>query len=93
MAALEVLAVVEVEREVLVDLDRREVAEQAVVLQAHYFGHELGRLLFVVRRDDGVVQVDGHSVALHYLSCYANYSRASDGSVNNLSASSRNRSA
>jgi hypothetical protein len=67
VVALEVLAVVEVQREVLVDLHRGEVAEEAGVLQAHDVGYEPSRLLFVLRRDNGVIQVDSHRVLLRVL--------------------------
>src|ERR1700756_2793055 len=58
--ALEVLAVVEKERERVVDTYRRELAPFRIGMEAKNARKKLGRCPLVAGRDDGVVEDDGH---------------------------------
>src|SRR5215469_15926143 len=57
---LELAALVEIERQPVIDLHRCEMRMRALVFEPEDTGEELGRGDFVVRRDDGVVEDDGH---------------------------------
>ena len=60
MVALELLVVVEEERERLVDTYRREMAVFRIGMEAKNARKRLRRCPLVAGRDDGVVEGDGH---------------------------------
>src|SRR5439155_26711012 len=60
MMVLEIAALVEIEGQLLVDLDRCEMGMRAFVFEAKDPRKELGRRDLVVGRDDGVIEDDCH---------------------------------
>src|SRR5262245_27357850 len=60
VVTLESLAIGEVERQTLVDVDGRELALRYLPGYVEQAGQELRRLDSVVRRNDHVVEPDGH---------------------------------
>src|SRR5580700_9390600 len=60
MVALELLDVVEKERERIVDTYRREMAAFRIGMEAKHARKKLRRCPLIAGRDDGVVEGDGH---------------------------------
>ncbi len=63
VVAFEVPAVIEKQRERVVDTDRREMAAVRIYLEAENSRKELCRCPLIAGRDDGVVESDGHRKA------------------------------
>jgi len=56
----EVTRIVEVERQPVIHSDRREMAVRPIVVESKDVSEEPRRFILVVRRNDGVIQLDGH---------------------------------
>src|SRR5260370_21683368 len=60
VVVLEIAALVEIEGQLFVDLDRREMGMRPLVVEAENAREEPGRGDLVAGRDDGVIENDSH---------------------------------